>query len=80
MVDELYKPGETVPYSGIFQVTHFQHRQPHEAVMKAGEAFPRCRICGEQTRFRMLRSASPIEVDRDFDAGEAASGPRDVTP
>jgi len=74
MADDVYRPGEQVPHAGIYQVTHYQHRLPHEAVIKPSQAFPNCRVCGRQVRFRQMRSASPIELDRDFEAGEAAPG------
>lgn len=75
MVEDVYRPGEQVPQAGIYQVTHYQHRLPHEAVIKPGQVFPHCRVCGGHVRFRLMRSASPIEVDRDFDAPETAPGP-----
>ena len=69
-----YRPGEKVPRSGIYVVMHAGHRAAHESVVLAGSDFPGCRHCGEQVRYRLLRSASPIEADHDFEAGRGAKG------
>ncbi len=74
MSEEVFRPGEAVSQPGIYQVTHYQHRMPHEAVIKDGTRVPGCRVCGDQVRFRMVRSASPIELDRDFESDHAAPG------
>ena len=59
--------GSRVPQSGIYQAIHYgQHRQPHEAVLIAGNLFPRCEGCGEVLQFRLLRAVPYIFRDDDF--------------
>ncbi len=66
MGEELYRPGEDVPRSGVYLVLHQQHRPAHEALIVSGQPFPRCRICREQVRYRVLRGAAPLDSDHDF--------------
>jgi len=66
MAEQDHRPGEKVLRSGIYLVTHAQHRGGHESVVLQGSDFPRCKHCGQQVRYRLLRSAFPIEADRDF--------------
>jgi hypothetical protein len=49
-----YKPGETIPKTGIYMVLHRDHRKPHEASLRAGDIFPICRHCAAQVRFKLL--------------------------
>jgi hypothetical protein len=62
----LYRPGEPVPRSGIYEAIHSSHRAPHHVTAAAGGTFPGCNVCGDEVRFRFLRSAAPIEADEDF--------------
>lgn len=49
-----FRPGQSVPVSGIYRVTHGDaHRAAHELTLKKGEVFPPCRRCGQQVRFRL---------------------------
>jgi len=68
-----FKPGDKVPQSGIYQVAHYQHRMPHEAVITDQHPFPTCRVCGARVRYKLSRGADPIEDDRDFGAAGEAS-------
>ena len=64
----LFKPGQTVPESGIYEVIHeADHRQAHDAVMIRGNDFPNCEICDQQVRFRIVRTAPYIFQDKDFE-------------
>src|SRR6266576_3981495 len=36
---ENYKTGEIVPHSGIYQVTHAEHRLPHEVTLLRANSF-----------------------------------------
>lgn len=64
----LFKPGETVPESGIYEVIHEgDHRQAHDAVMIRGNNFPNCEICDQSVRFRIVRTAPYIFQDQDFE-------------
>ena len=72
MAEDVFKPGDSVPRSGIYQVVHYQHRMPHEAVVTERQMFPVCRVCGARVRYKLARGADPIDDDRDFTA--AAGG------
>jgi hypothetical protein len=56
-----HKPGETVPASGIYRVTHdTRHSHSHEVTCVKGEPFPPCNHCGASPRFVLVRQASHI--------------------
>jgi hypothetical protein len=61
-----HKPGETVPESGIYEAIHATHRAAHHVTAAAGGVFPDCNVCDGNVRFRLVRSAAPIENDEDF--------------
>ena len=63
-----YSPGETAPTSGVYLVRHYQHRLPHEVTILKDEPFPRCRRCGAQVTFELLREA--VSLDDDIDLRE----------
>jgi len=48
-------PGALCGQSGIYQVVHRAHRQPHKALLRTGDLFPRCKVCGDAVRFRLLK-------------------------
>jgi hypothetical protein len=52
-----YRPGDVVPRSGIYRIDHDSHRLMHEASLVADTRFPRCKQCGSQVRFTLLRAA-----------------------
>jgi hypothetical protein len=56
-----YKPGQTVPRSGIYSVLHADHRMPHRASFKAQETFPPCGQCADQVRFELVVAAEEEE-------------------
>ena len=70
MPDKVYRPGEPVPQTGVYRVVHEDHRSEHEATLLNGGQFPQCTRCGEKVRFSLVRAASPIHGDRDFEAGK----------
>jgi len=48
---DVFKPGETAPTSGIYDVVHDKldgddHFQPHQVTAVYGERFPLCRLVG----------------------------------
>jgi len=57
----IYKPGQTVPQSGIYKVSHAEHRLPHRASFKAQEQFPPCTHCTDQVRFELVLAAKETE-------------------
>lgn len=71
MADEVFYPAEPVPESGIYQVLHYRHRLHHEVTMLRGSSFPPCSECGNNVRYRLVRSAPGIESDRNFANGKA---------
>jgi hypothetical protein len=65
-VGEEFKPGENVPNSGIYRVTHDPaHSKEHEVTCIAHKPFPPCRDCAHP-RFVLVRKAIHIEVDEHF--------------
>lgn len=63
----VFGAGEIVRQTGIYEVIHAAaHRSAHEVVMLSGDAFPPCETCGQQVRFRLVRTAPYIFQDEDF--------------
>lgn len=61
MANEIYKPGDKVPASGIYKVIHDKnHVQEHEVTAVFGEPFPPCNGCGTNPRFTLVRAAHHI--------------------
>jgi hypothetical protein len=57
----IYKPGEKVPKSGIYDVVHDnQHAENHQVTCVMGEIFPPCNHCGDHPRFTLFRAAHHI--------------------
>ena len=45
-IGDEFKPGQDVPHSGIYTVTHdHAHEQEHEVTCVYGKKFPPCRGC-----------------------------------
>ena len=76
MAENVFKPGEKAPQSGIYKVLHYQHRLYHEVTILAGQSLPACRHCGQEVRFQLVSSAVPVEDDADFHASPGGSGKR----
>ena len=73
MADErkLYKPGDIVPESGIYEVSHDnldgqEHAQPHQVTAIRGTRFPPCRACHEHVRFRLRDAADHVDAHYHF--------------
>jgi len=66
MTDEVFQPADQVPESGVYQVQHYRHRLYHEVSITRGGKFPMCSECGSNVRYRLVRTAPPIELDRNF--------------
>jgi hypothetical protein len=64
--EQTYNPGDAVPESGVYTVIHDQHRSSHVATIFKGELFPVCAQCGPLVRFALVRPATPINEDSDF--------------
>ena len=55
---ETYKTGETVPHSGIYRVSHSEHRLPHEVTLLRANPFPPCSKCGNDVAYDLLRAVT----------------------
>jgi hypothetical protein len=64
--EQLFKPGEEAPESGVYTVRHQRHRVNHSATVFRGERFPACSQCGTAVRFALTRRAARILEDSDF--------------
>jgi hypothetical protein len=63
----IYRPGEEVPFSGIYGVIHDpKHVASHEVTCVKGERFPPCNGCGHHPRFTLVRAAHHIGNHEQF--------------
>jgi hypothetical protein len=52
-----------VPSSGVYRVTHDEHRLMHEVTLLASERFPLCKQCKRQVRFELRRAIkNPAQI------------------
>jgi len=49
--EQLLRPGEHAPASGVYQVVHRGHRATHDVLIIRGEELPACRVCHADVRF-----------------------------
>jgi hypothetical protein len=69
---DAYRPGWTVPASGIYTVVHDpSHVPPHEVTCIEGRTFPPCRGC-EHPRFKLKYAAQHIDTHEQFHQSPAA--------
>jgi hypothetical protein len=67
MAETEYKPGDKVPKSGIYRVTHdSKHNDVHEITAIYGSTFPPCNHCGKHPRFILVRHAQHIDTHEHF--------------
>ena len=75
-----FRPGEEVPKSGIYRVTHCGHHHDHEVTCFSGERFPECHECRDGVRFALLMAAHAVWRHAHFCCGNqlrlAAEGRR----
>ena len=74
-MDQEFKPGQIVPESGIYRITHDpQHADmPHEVTVVKGTRFPTCRHCKGIT-FELVHAAKHVrEVPHLHDESAMAS-------
>lgn len=69
--DEAFKPGDTVPISGIYDVIHDKldgedHAHTHHVTALRGEVFSSCRGCKACVNFRLHLPAEHIGVHEHF--------------
>jgi hypothetical protein len=66
-VGDIFKPGDKVPNSGIYEVTHDnEHSKKHEVTCVYGKTFPPCKGCGDHPRFKLVRIAQHIDSNENF--------------
>lgn len=46
----------------MYRVAHGSHRLPHEALLLAGEVFPRCARCSDQVEFELLSAMPDLDL------------------
>ena len=64
-----YRPGDLVPESGVYRVTHDSHRLMHEATLLVGDRFPFCRQCKLGVRFELRRAVkNPSRIPSGYHA------------
>ena len=66
-----FKPGDTVPTSGLYEVMHDKldgddHAHPHQVIAISGTVFPPCRGCHGWVRFRLHQAAEHVEAHEHF--------------
>jgi len=66
-IGDVFKPGDTVPRSGIYEVTHDKnHAGKHEVTCVLGKKFPPCNHCGDHPRFKAVRFAHHVDNSEHF--------------
>jgi hypothetical protein len=61
-----FKPGNIVPFSGIYQVIHgTKHAKAQDVTCIAGKLFPTCRNC-THPRFILKNKGRHVEDNRSF--------------
>jgi hypothetical protein len=66
-MSEQFGPGQKVPRSGVYRVTHdSDHAVPHDVTCIFGKTFPPCVHCGEAPRFTLVRYAKDVESEDNF--------------
>jgi len=71
--DDVFKPGEKVPTSGIYDVIHDKldgndHAHPHQVTVISGTVFPPCRGCKGSVRFRLHQAAEHLDAHDHFNS------------
>ena len=61
-MSKAYKPGNSVPVSGIYRVYHDSHRLMHEAALIQGAPFPACKKCKDAVRFELVRPVESLHI------------------
>ncbi len=65
----VYRAGERAPESGIYAVTHESGHSRHRCVtLIRGERFSDCEICRRSVGYRLVRMATYLFHDDDFQA------------
>lgn len=62
----IFRTGERITRSGIYQVIHRKHRLPHEVTLLKDQTFPRCSKCQDQVEFQLVRECQLLERESEF--------------
>ena len=66
MSSQIYRAGEPIPESGIYRISHSEHRLPHEVTLLRGQRFPKCEKCGELVEFELMKGVPHIGSGANF--------------
>jgi hypothetical protein len=67
-IGDVFKPGQTVPHSGIYRMIHDPaHIEAHDVTCIYGKPFPPCRGC-THPRFTLVKAAHHIATHESFTA------------
>ena len=64
--NRVFEHGETIPSTGLYSVTHSNHRLPREVTLRKGEAFPHCAACENPVTFVLIKAAPAEGDDKTF--------------
>lgn len=66
-IGEVFKPGQKVPHSGIYDVIHDTvHKDRHQVTCIFDEPFPPCNHCGNNVRFVLAVKALHVKQHEHF--------------
>ncbi len=72
---DTFKPGEKVPNSGVYRVSHDRgHHESHDVTAISGRRFPPCRGCEHGVRFLLVYAAHHISDHEHFKGQEKQHG------
>jgi hypothetical protein len=60
LLETIFRVGQVVPTSGVYQLEHSQHRLPEEITLPGAQHFPPCASCKFEVNFKFLRA---IQID-----------------
>jgi hypothetical protein len=70
---ERFRPGATIPSSGIYSAVHTGHpKEAHDVTCTRGKKFPVCKDCGPNVEFVLVRKAKHVRHHELF-SGEVAA-------
>jgi hypothetical protein len=58
-----FKPGDTVPVTGWYRISHPSHGETAEQVLEAGDAFASCPECALSPTYELI-AAEPEKLKR----------------
>jgi hypothetical protein len=61
-----FRVGEPILESGLYRVSHAEHRDSHKAILLKGQVFPCCGQCKENVQFELVLAAPELDHDPNF--------------